>query len=59
MNIYRVTTKDKTLTINASTEFQALKTAQSILNMHACSRYGTPLGLNAEYINGIKKGGIV
>lgn len=57
MNIYRVTTKDKTLTINASTEFQALKTAQSILNMHACSRYGTPLGLNAEYINSIKKGG--
>lgn len=57
MNIYRVTTKDKTLTINASTEFQALKTAQSILNMHACSRYGTPLGLSAEYINSIKKGG--
>ena len=52
MNIYKVTTEhNKTLTVKASTEFQALKTAQSILNMHAVSRYGTPLGLTAQFID--------
>ncbi len=53
MNIYEIRIKNnKTfLTIYASTEFQALKTAQSILNMHASTRYGTPIGLSAQFIN--------
>lgn len=53
MNIYKVKIKNnKTfLTIHASTEFQALKTAQSILNMHASTRYGTPIGLTAQFID--------
>ena len=48
MNIYTVVCKAKgTLTLHASTEFQACKTAQSIWNMDATTRYGTPVGIHA------------
>ena len=51
MNIYTVVCKAKgTLTLHASTEFQACKTAQSIWNMDATTRYGTPVGIRAYYV---------
>ena len=50
MNKYTVTCKAKgQLTIYAGTEFQACKTAQSIWNMEATTRYGTPIGIRADY----------
>ena len=51
MNIYTVVCKAKgTLTLHASTEFQACKTAQSIWNLDASTRYGTPVGIHAYYV---------
>ena len=51
MNKYIVTCKEKgQLTLHASTEFQACKTAQSIWNMDATTRYGTPVGIHAYYV---------
>ena len=51
MNIYTVVCKAKgTLTLHASTEFQACKTAQSIWNMNETTRYGTPVGIRAYYV---------
>ena len=51
MNIYTVVCKSKgTLTLHASTEFQACKTAQSIWNIDATTRYGTPVGIHAYYV---------
>ena len=51
MNIYTVVCKAKgTLTLHASTEFQACKTAQSIWNMDASTKYGTPVGIHAYYV---------
>jgi len=50
MNKYIVTCKEKgQLTLYAATEFQACKTAQSIWNMDATTRYGTPVGIRADY----------
>jgi len=50
MNKYIVTCKEKgQLTLHASTEFQACKTAQSIWDMHETTRYGTPIGIRADY----------
>ena len=50
MNKYIVTCKEKgQLTIHAGTEFQACKTAQSIWNLEATTRYGTPIGIRADY----------
>ena len=50
MNKYIVTNKAKgQLTIHASTEFQACKTAQSIWNLTETTRYGTPVGIRADY----------
>ena len=59
MNVYTVVCKAKgTLTIHASTEFQACKTAQSIWNIRenlkhdaviGTTRYGTPIGIRADY----------
>ena len=50
MNKYIVTCKAKgQLTIYAGTEFQACKTAQSIWNLTATTRYGTPVGIRADY----------
>ena len=50
MNKYIVTCKEKgQLTLHASTEFQACKTAQSIWNLEATTRYGTPIGIRADY----------
>ena len=51
MNIYTVVCKSKgTLTLHASTEFQACMTAQSICNIDATTRYGTPVGIHAYYV---------
>jgi len=51
MNIYTVVCKAKgTLTLHASTEFQACKTAQSIWNIDATTRHGTPVGIHAYYV---------
>ena len=51
MNIYTVVCKAKgTLTLHATTEFQACKTAQSIWNMDSTTRYGTPVGIHAYYV---------
>ena len=51
MNIYTVVCKAKgTLTLHASTEFQACKTAQSIWDMDVTTRYGTPVGIHAYYV---------
>lgn len=51
MNIYTVVCKAKgTLTLHATTEFQACKTAQSIWNMDVTTRYGTPVGIHAYYV---------
>ena len=50
MNKYIVTCKEKgQLTLHASTEFQACKTAQSIWNLPETTRYGTPVGIRADY----------
>ena len=50
MNKYIVTCKEKgQLTIYAGTEFQACKTAQSIWNLTETTRYGTPVGIRADY----------
>ena len=50
MNKYIVTCKEKgQLTLHASTEFQACKTAQSICNLTETTRYGTPVGIRAYY----------
>ena len=51
MNIYTVVCKAKgTLTLHATTEFQACKTAQSIWDMDVTTRYGTPVGIHAYYV---------
>jgi hypothetical protein len=60
MNIYTVVCKAKgTLTLHASTEFQACKKAQSIWNIRenlkndaviGTTRYGTPVAIHAYYV---------
>ena len=55
MNKYIVTCKEKgQLTLLASTGFRACKAAQSIWNLTETTRYGTPVGIRADYVGPVE-----